>query len=413
MLQRGVTFYLNRHYVYCQYYAYDGRVNVSAGIKVSSTGEGWMDKLSKAQSAHLKRLQTLVHNYEGNCLHSGARTSREEIEAIIAEATGKRHVPKQGETLVQIVDRYIEAVRAGDVLNKGKRYSDSWINNASVVSTALKQIPIASKPAAFITEGDLSQIDAALTVKPMYRKKNSGEPTKYGAARNTVANYMAVLIGILNKTRRLKWHEGKELDTVGVRSMPEDIDHGVYLSTDELARLSALPYEGEAAMLRDAFVLGCLLGMRHSDLSRLTPSHKVGGNVNINTKKTGTPVWVPLSPQAKEIWERLGGKVTLPIAQTFIAFIQRMAKEAGIDQRTLFSRTEGGKKVERWLKKYELLGTHTMRRSFSTNAFKAGVPMPSIMKVTGHKSTASFLKYIRLSDEEHATLLAAHPYFSK
>jgi hypothetical protein len=33
------------------------------------------------------------------------------------------------------------------------------------------------------------------------------------------------------------------------------------------------------------------------------------------------------------------------------------------------------------------------------------------MKITGHKTEKSFLRYIRISPEENAKKLAEHPYF--
>jgi hypothetical protein len=40
-----------------------------------------------------------------------------------------------------------------------------------------------------------------------------------------------------------------------------------------------------------------------------------------------------------------------------------------------------------------------------------GVPNLSIMKITGHKTEREFLKYIRVSKEETAEMLANHEYF--
>lgn len=60
--------------------------------------------------------------------------------------------------------------------------------------------------------------------------------------------------------------------------------------------------------------------------------------------------------------------------------------------------------------KYKLISSHTARRSFATNAYKAGVPTIAIMKITGHTKESTFLKYIRVSAEENAELLSQHPF---
>jgi len=47
---------------------------------------------------------------------------------------------------------------------------------------------------------------------------------------------------------------------------------------------------------------------------------------------------------------------------------------------------------------------HDLRHTFNTNAFRAGVPIPTIMKITGHKSLTIFKRYTAITSED---LLAA------
>ena len=70
--------------------------------------------------------------------------------------------------------------------------------------------------------------------------------------------------------------------------------------------------------------------------------------------------------------------------------------------------TKGGLSVTHNLAKWELLSTHTGRRSFSTNEYLAGTPTVTIMAITGHKTEKAFLRYIKLSKNEHAKLLKLH-----
>ena len=77
------------------------------------------------------------------------------------------------------------------------------------------------------------------------------------------------------------------------------------------------------------------------------------------------------------------------------------------------SRTEGGKLVETVKQKFELITTHTARRSGATNMFNAGIPTIRIMKITGHKTEKAFMKYIKISQEENAKSLSDHPFFKK
>ena len=83
----------------------------------------------------------------------------------------------------------------------------------------------------------------------------------------------------------------------------------------------------------------------------------------------------------------------------------------GIDTPISTSRTEGNRLIERVAPKWQLVTNHTARRSGATNMYIAGIPSISIMKLTGHTTERSFLKYIKISQEENANLLASHAFF--
>ena len=395
----SLSFYLKRTTVYLQYSCHDGRVQVSTGLRVN-VDLFQKNKLPKDQTAVIRRLGTLVDNYEVDMRQAGRPTRTEDVKALVLEETNQKPRAKPviaSLTFFQLFERYIKEVEAGQILNDGKKYSTSFIKVANVVKNRLQKSPLANENPATVTEDHMKAFVA--------------EQTKSGLAKNSVASYMDSILSVYNGSRRLGWHKGAILETKAFSAKREDIDHAVYLTHEEQQKILDHKYEGKEALWRDAFILGCRLGMRHSDLYRLTPAHRNGDVVNINTTKTTTAVWVPLDAVAKEIWDRHAGVFTIPQLTPFMEFAKTLGEDAKLTKQVLFTRTEGGMKVERWVPKHSLLGTHTMRRSFATNAFKAGVPMISIMKVTGHRSSANFMKYIRLSDEEHANLLLAHPHF--
>ena len=55
--------------------------------------------------------------------------------------------------------------------------------------------------------------------------------------------------------------------------------------------------------------------------------------------------------------------------------------------------------------KWEKLMTYTARRSFCTNMYLMGVPVLTIMAISGHKTEKSFRTYIKASREEHARIM--------
>lgn len=52
--------------------------------------------------------------------------------------------------------------------------------------------------------------------------------------------------------------------------------------------------------------------------------------------------------------------------------------------------TTGGVRQEVTYEKCDMVTSHTARRSFATNAYRAGIPSLSIMQITGHTTESSF-----------------------
>ena len=97
--------------------------------------------------------------------------------------------------------------------------------------------------------------------------------------------------------------------------------------------------------------------------------------------------------------------------QYFNKAIKVICKKVGINEPILWERTVGTGVVKKKLEKWEMVSSHTARRSFATNMFLQNVPTYRIMLITGHKSESSFFKYIRVTREENASTLQGHQFF--
>ncbi|ULT44202.1 hypothetical protein KRR40_13025 [Niabella defluvii] len=85
-----------------------------------------------------------------------------------------------------------------------------------------------------------------------------------------------------------------------------------------------------------------------------------------------------------------------------------VCKEAGITEVVQYNEVRAGKRVVIQQPKYDLVSSHTGRRSFATNSYIDGVPAISIMAITGHRTESAFLKYLKLSKDEHARIIEQH-----
>jgi len=91
--------------------------------------------------------------------------------------------------------------------------------------------------------------------------------------------------------------------------------------------------------------------------------------------------------------------------QVMNRYLKEIGELAKLDDTFIKVRNKGRRRVEERFRRYELLTTHTARRSFATNMFKRGVPARVIMKITGHRTEAAFSSYIKVSQDENAELM--------
>lgn len=251
-----------------------------------------------------------------------------------------------------------------------------------------------------------------------------------GFSRNYFGNVMKVIKQVYNEARDVDGlHNGTGTDHRDF-TCPNDTADTVYLTPEELERIRTLrldastvndpahPISGDwlakrisaLSRARNLFLIGCYTGLRVSDFSRLREAH-IGRFITIKTKKTGTPVVIPIHPVVREIIDSGFDLSDVVSDQKLNIHIKELCRLAGIDEEVLVNKNVGGRNTEVVLPKYKLVSSHTARRSFATNAYKAGVPTLAIMKITGHKLESTFLKYIRVSAEENAEILSNHPFF--
>ena len=71
---------------------------------------------------------------------------------------------------------------------------------------------------------------------------------------------------------------------------------------------------------------------------------------------------------------------------------------AGIDEPIRLTSYKGNQRIDEVKPKYELIGTHTGRRTFIVHALSRGIPPSVVMKWTGHSDYKSMQPYIDIVD---------------
>lgn len=186
----------------------------------------------------------------------------------------------------------------------------------------------------------------------------------------------------------------------------EDVD-SIYLTMDELMALHNLELKSVSwQQVRDRFLIGCFTGLRFSDNQKITKESIRDGLLFDKNKKTKTNVVIPIHWVVEDIMARYPSGMPKNFSDVYInKEIKLIGEKAGIKTPIMVK----GKTVP----KYELITTHTARRSFCTNLFLAGVPSMSIMWISGHKTETAFKKYIRITSTQNAVKMAKHEFFKR
>ncbi|MBN8876854.1 MAG: tyrosine-type recombinase/integrase [Sphingobacteriales bacterium] len=227
-----------------------------------------------------------------------------------------------------------------------------------------------------------------------------------GLKKNTVGKTIKQLRIFLHNRARKSIIE--TIDLSGWTVFNEDAD-AIYLTWGEISKMYSVDLSEHPYLIpyqRD-FVLGCLTGLRFSDFSGIEKTDITPHTIRIKQQKSNGWVVIPLRDEAKEILAQRfrNHQATLTNAE-FNRHIKTIAKLAGITALIKHSYRKGNKKVVEVKPKYAWVTSHTCRRSFCTNEFLAGTPVELIMKISGHKSVKDFYRYIRITPEEAARILA-------
>ena len=181
----------------------------------------------------------------------------------------------------------------------------------------------------------------------------------------------------------------------------------IYLTKDELARIRDLDLSWTPRLepVRDIFLFCCLTSLRHSDADNLRRTDVKGEHIEVTTIKTGDSVSIKLNKNALAILEKykdvpFPGNRALPsyTNQAMNRSLKELCQLAGIDEPIRITTYKGSTRKDEVHPKWELVGTHTGRRTFIVHALSMGISPSVVMKWTGHSDYKAMKPYIDIVD---------------
>lgn len=186
----------------------------------------------------------------------------------------------------------------------------------------------------------------------------------------------------------------------------------IFLTWEELMTVYNFPIPEKKNYLdrvRDVFCFCCFTSLRYSDVYNLKRSDVKNGKLHITTVKTADSLTIDLNKYSQAILDKYDGvpftdNRALPVIsnQKMNDYIKELGQLCGLNQPETVTYYVGSKRVDEVYPKYELMGTHTGRRTFISNAIMMGIPPQVVMKWTGHSDYKAMKPYIDIADSAKA-----------
>ena len=309
----------------------------------------------------------------------------------------------------QVPETAIEYAITGSVSAEPKKkrptfweYFKEWGERPSPVQRQRRLYPnIVSRLMG--TKEDWEQIDSA------YYFRLCRAMDDYGCSVNYKGAIISKLKVVMNEGYKQKFHKNEEFRQFKRMS---EVPETIALSASELDALWACDtltqMEGKA---RDLFIIGVYSVARWEDYSRISTDNISNNMLNYEQLKTGKTVILPASPRLLECLERNGGIAPKLSQQKFNGAIKRCCRKIGMTDKVHVSKSRGAERVSASHERWEMVSSHTARRTGATMLYLAGVPAKRLMLCTGHSTESNFLRYVRISKEENARMLASNDFF--
>ncbi len=233
---------------------------------------------------------------------------------------------------------------------------------------------------------------------------------KHGYAENYIGTNIKNLKSVLNDATDSGNNTNLAFRDKKFTTLSEDVDN-IALTPDELKAIEDLELkEKHLDRVRDLFLIACHTGLRFSDLNELTIKNLKEGFIEKLQSKTGDLVVIPVHEVVGRIIKKYNDNIPSGVkSQKFNKYLKEVCKQVpALKEPYSKTRTQGGIEVTTNYKKWEIITSHTGRRTFATNAYKDHIPTISIMAITGHKTEENFLKYIKVSPKEHAEIVKSY-----
>ncbi len=217
----------------------------------------------------------------------------------------------------------------------------------------------------------------------------------------TASKHVTILKTLLSFARKHGFQVNQSYHDFNIKSENLEV---IALTENEFLAIYNIDLSGNKrlAQVRDVFCFSCVTGLRYSDLAQLRREHIKGHEIHLTVTKTREIIKVPLNSYSIILLDRYRLHLRpLPVIsnQKLNVYIKELCQMVGIDEPVQIVRYKGAKRIENTYPKFELISAHTGRKTFATLSLEKGANAEEVMSMTGHRSYASFKRYVKITEE--------------
>lgn len=345
------------------------------------------------------------------------RQEKEEAERLAAE--------KAKITLVQFIDKYVTEIKSGArQTEKGTNFSPNTVRSVKQALVQFQRFCKYKKTEYNFGDIDMQFYHDFTSYLKTEIKDRKGNVLKEAYNVNTTGKCIRTLKNILsiaeseglhsNSIWKDKKFKGTRIETDSIYLTREDLD--------KIMKADLSKYGVGHDQARDIFMVGVWTAQRVSDYNYISkeqiythtkrwiedvpdPENPGKTKAEIRTKeimyisliqkKTGAQVSIPVSSELKGILEKYDYSLPHLEDQVINRYLKDICKEAGLTESVEILETKGGTPVRNRYPKWDLVHTHTARRTGATLMYLSGMDLYDIMKITGHTTPVMLKKYIK------------------
>jgi integrase len=205
-----------------------------------------------------------------------------------------------------------------------------------------------------------------------------------GAKPGTINRELAVISHLFHKAMEWRWIDHKP---AVIKRLKENPGRIIYLTIDQIKKLIEAAKEDQNLHIYPFIVIGLETSMRHMEI------------LSIRLKNIDIEKRVIFIPQAK------AGAREQPITKNLAEFLKGYLKTARLDQEWLFPSQKPGKGhidyIEEPFRRVvnragldpKQVVPHTLRHTAITHLVQAGVDLPTVKRISGHKTLIMVERY--------------------